>query len=272
MYQLQPRSWAIAVLAALGLLQAGCAPKAGRSGTLSRPPYLVGDPGERAPTTTPAGSLAEYAERIRGLSARAAAGRVTTQPLLIERTDAELRAALAALAGGPTPSKHRAVAAAYARLRVSDLAYEHYTAALALDPADGAAYDALARLWRDWGFPGVALADAHRAVYHLPRSAAARNTLGTVLHALGQLDEARNAYRMALRLDPAAAWALSNVCALELEAGRGPDAERACREAVALDPALLAARRNLAIALGAAARQPPGLAGAAPGRRAPSPR
>jgi Flp pilus assembly protein TadD len=183
--------------------------------------------------------------------------------VLAEKADSALRAALDELARGKTAARHIAVAGAYRRLGIRDLAFDHFTAAIALDPESGAAYDGLARLWRDWGWPGEGLADAHRAVYYRPRSAIAHNTLGTVLQALGQLVEARKAYLTAAALDPGAAWALNNLCSVDLALGRPAAAAAACRKALGLDPALLAARRNLVLAEAAGAEQPgPALAGA----------
>jgi tetratricopeptide (TPR) repeat protein len=183
--------------------------------------------------------------------------------VLAEKADPALRASLDELARGKTAARHVAVAAAYRRLGIRDLAFDHFTAATGLDPESGAAYDGLARLWRDWGWPGAGLADAHRAVYYLPRSAITHNTLGTVLQALGQLGEARKAYQTAATLDPGAAWALNNLCSVDLALGRPVRAAAACHKAVALDPALLAARRNLVLAEAAGEEQPgPALAGA----------
>ena len=42
--------------------------------------------------------------------------------------------------------------------------------------------------------PELALSDAHRAVHCRPGSASAYNTLGTVLVALGQLEQAKAAF------------------------------------------------------------------------------
>ena len=47
--------------------------------------------------------------------------------------------------------------------------------------ATAGAFEGLARLWRDWGSPELALGDAHRAIHCRPDSASAYNTLGTVL-------------------------------------------------------------------------------------------
>ncbi len=201
--------------------------------------------------------LADFVTRVRARAVLSGVQRSSSNVQMAETADPALRAALGALAQGRTAARHGAVAAAYLQAGIRDLAFEHFTAATRLDPAAGAAYDGLARIWRDYGFFPLALTDAHRAVYWLPESAAARNTLGTVLQALGLHAEARRAYEAALRLDPSAAWAHNNLCTLDLEQGRAADAARRCRQALALNPSLLAARRNLVLAESAGAARPP---------------
>jgi Tfp pilus assembly protein PilF len=86
------------------------------------------------------------------------------------------------------------------------------TNALAIDPHDAAAWDSRARIWRDWGWPNLALPDATRAVHFAPSSSAARNTLGTVLQTLGRHREARAQYEKALQLNAKAPDVLNNLC------------------------------------------------------------
>ena len=74
----------------------------------------------------------------------------------------------------------------------------------------------MARLWRDAGFPQLGLADAHRAVYFAPASPEARNTLGTILQALGHRQLARQEYERALKMNPKASYALNNLCYVSL--------------------------------------------------------
>ena len=95
-----------------------------------------------------------------------------------------------------------------------DAAFDHLTAATRLDPRDAAAYDARARIWRDWGFPELGMADSARAVFFAPNSAAAHNTWGTLLAAAGFDAEARREFEAALALDPHAAFARANLCSL----------------------------------------------------------
>jgi len=91
----------------------------------------------------------------------------------------------------PSPETLRAAANEYALAGVNDRAFEYLNRSIALAPRDAAGYDALARLWRDSGFPQLGLGDAYRAVYYAPASAIAHNTLGTLLQALGHRDAAR---------------------------------------------------------------------------------
>jgi tetratricopeptide (TPR) repeat protein len=91
--------------------------------------------------------------------------------------------------------------------------------ALSLDPDSSDAHSALANIAmqfdHDWG---LAEAEFVRATELNPSNATAYRFLGTLLRAMDRLDEAREAYRHAIRLDPAGhdrhilAW-------VELEAG-----------------------------------------------------
>jgi tetratricopeptide (TPR) repeat protein len=129
----------------------------------------------------------------------------------IESQDKALAAALLLLRLSPSPARHRDVATEYRRLRIDDAAFDHLTAATRLDPADAAAYDGRARIWRDWGFPQMGMADAARAVFYAPGSAEAHNTRGTLLAAVGQTEAARRDFEMALSLNPGASYALDNL-------------------------------------------------------------
>jgi len=136
----------------------------------------------------------------------------------IETADGELREALAAVRAQPSTATHVRAGYAYARVGVFDFAIEHFDQAIALDGKSAAAYDARARVWRDWGLMGLALADAARAIYFAPRSAAPHNTRGTILTLLGRCESARAAYGRALELDPGAGYAKHN---LEREGATG---------------------------------------------------
>jgi tetratricopeptide (TPR) repeat protein len=164
----------------------------------------------------------------------------------LETTDRPLSAALLRLAISPTAASHRAVADRYVVLGVPDMAYEHYLRASQLDRTDALAYEGLARVWRDWGFPQLGLADASRAVFYAPQSASAHNTYGMMLAVLGHGDEARHEYTRAVQLDANAAYAWNNLCALSFHDGDRALAREQCGRALSIDPALTAARDTLA--------------------------
>lgn len=170
----------------------------------------------------------------------------------VEGQDPMLAAALVAASARPSPETFRMVADEYHRLGVADRAHEYLNRALTLNPRDATTYDALARMWRDWGFPNLGLSDAYRAVYYAPAWAAARNTLGTIFQALGKRDLARAQYERALQLDPSADYALNNLCYGWILEGDNRRATAACLRALELNPGLTAASNNLGLAYAAA--------------------
>ena len=165
----------------------------------------------------------------------------------IEAQDPALAEALARLAAGGGPSRHRDVAQRYVELGILDSAFDHFAAARRLDPADGAAVEGLARVWREWGFLDRALEEAATAVQLAPSAPSSHNTLGTILQALGRLEAARSAFENARSLDPDAAYAASNLCYVSLLTGALTQAIEECRGALALDPDFTPARNNLAL-------------------------
>lgn len=248
---------AVSILVVAGLLSAGCA-SAGRRSSLNSRLIRPAQPGSSTPAPYDVGvrpdSLETVMRKIRELSARARpVSKQLTGPT-VESFDRQLAAALLALEAFPGGETHRRVANEYARIGVFDFAHKHYRAALAFDPRDAAAYDGLARLWRDARLPELALGDAQRAVYYAPKSPEGWNTLGTVLQALGQNRRAGDAYKSVLALQPGAAYALNNLGYLALLDGDSALSIRYCREAMAADPALVAPRHNLALAYAAANR------------------
>lgn len=162
--------------------------------------------------------------------ARRAVARLTGAATLAERGDPRLAAALQTVRAAPTAAAHRAAAEAYRRAGIVDLAHDHLQRSLALAPGDPRTHDALARLWRDWGQPARALAEAQQAVRRAPASAEARNTLGTVLWALGRDRDAAAAFEAALVRDPSAHYAATNLCAALQRAGRGTAHRAWCRD------------------------------------------
>jgi len=191
-------------------------------------------------------SLEEFMDVVRAKSERARPS--TERARTIEGFDQTLAKALQTLTVEPSAASHRAVASNYVRLGILDVAHEHFSAAVALDPRDAASLDGLARIWRDWGFPHLALPDAYRALHYAPDSPSVHNTLGTVLQALGRRAEARAHFEKALALDVTAAYALSNLCYGWMLEGDASKAADACRQALRLQPNLEAARNNLALA------------------------
>jgi tetratricopeptide (TPR) repeat protein len=208
-----------------------------------------------AAASAPPESLESFVAKVRQLSAEARP-RAPQQPQSIESLNPALKEALATAFAAPTPEAYRAVALEYRRLGIFDRAHEYLQKALRLQPRDASTYDALARLWRDSGFPSLALGDAYRSVFFAPESAAGHNTLGTVLQALSRRPLARAQYEVALRLDPTAAYALNNLCYGWVLDGEAPKAVDACQRALAIDPLFKAAHNNLALAHAVAGDMP----------------
>jgi tetratricopeptide (TPR) repeat protein len=235
----------------VSLLFAGCAARTEIVHAVPPPPGIVqvraGGGNESA---LPQDSLRTFMTKVRELAAEA-----RPQPRVpattIEGSDRRLGLALAAAAVRPAAETFRAVAEEYCRLGVLDTAHEYLNKALRIDPEDAATHEALARLWRDSGFPGLGLGDAYRALHYAPSSAPAQNTLGTLLQALGHHEAARDRYERALHFDPTAAYALNNLCYVMILEGRPEKAVPMCREALRRDPAMAAARNNLGVAYAA---------------------
>jgi tetratricopeptide (TPR) repeat protein len=175
---------------------------------------------------------------------------VASMAQTIESLDSRLSGALLQAAVLPSASVYRQVAREYRRVGVLDQAHEYFTRAVRLEPTDAVSYEGLARIWRDWGTPALGLADAYRAVHYAPDSPSAANTLGTLLQALGYVNDAKTWYTRALTLDPQAWYALNNLCyALIMTRELSIDT---CKAAVAAAPEEKSARNNLALAHAAA--------------------
>ena len=197
-------------------------------------------------TTATANGLEEFIEKVRVLSTEARPQ--PKQPVTVEGLNPDLANVLAFAAALPSPQAYRAVAYQYRRLGILDRAHQYLQSALLLQPQDAATYDALARMWRDSGYPNFALGDAYRAVYFAPSSPAVHNTLGTVLQALGRRALARAEYERAINLDPGATYALNNLCYGWVLDGNVPKAVEACQRALDIDPKLAATHNNLGLA------------------------
>jgi tetratricopeptide (TPR) repeat protein len=197
------------------------------------------------PNVAPKPTLSEYVRKLRALQSKAAP-KNSFLPT-IESSNPELARALLLLGMHESAENHRLAAVAYRKAGVLDFAYRHFQRAVILEPCDGASYDGMARLWRDWGMPGVGLGDVHRALNCSKKSAEFYNTLGTILESLGQPRNAESAYRTAAALNPRATFALNNLCYLEMTRGNGPAAAQFCEAALAVDPNFAPARNNLAL-------------------------
>lgn len=197
--------------------------------------------------TTVPGSVSSFNANV-GTAAAAAKPPDRQEIPTIEKVNSDLASALAVLTASPTAVSERRVAEAYRGVGVLDKANDHFAEAIRLDPKDGWAYDGLARVWRDSGFPQLGLGDAYRAVYRLRSAPESLNTLGTILFALGHISEARTRFEEALRERPDAAYALNNLCYAELIGGDISAATATCRRALEHAPGLATARHNLALA------------------------
>ena len=204
--------------------------------------------------TAPTPSLEESIGKIRKLMAEARPEPKAAPLQTLEAHEPVLSEALATFSTSPTAENAIAVGSAYHRYALLDQAYAYYARALRLDPKSPGAYEGLARVWRDWRLPQLGLGDAVRATYYAPTSATARNTLGTILQALGHRKQARDAFAAALARDANAAYALNNLCYLSFLDGDAPRAIAECRQAIGLDPTLAAAHNNLGLTYAALGR------------------
>ena len=222
------------------------------SGCASARPAEVAPPSTQPsaqPTPVPATGTEDVSSYVPTARARPLEPRpASAGPATVERSSAALSEALAWLSVDPTAENRVSVGDAYRGAGILDQAFEQYSQASKLEPRNAAAWDGMARIWRDWGFPERALGTASRAVFFAPHSAAAHNTFGTILEALDRHREARAEFERALALDPGAAYALNNVCHSWVAEGNGAAAAEACRRALAIEPGLAPARNNLALA------------------------
>ena len=222
---------------------AGCAERRFINVTPDRP-----SPDRTAATSgAPADSLSAYMAKFREISANARPDS-RPAPRTVEASDPALAAALLAATAVPSPETYREVAQEYRRLGVHDRAHDYLVRALKLDPKDAATHDALARVWRDAGFPHLGVGDSYRAIFFAPKSAAARNTLGTLFQAMGRRADARTQYEIAARLNPLAGYAHNNLCYGWILEGDASRALQACRRALSIDPESPMAHNNAGLA------------------------
>lgn len=212
----------------------------------------------RASLAAPGDELERYMSAVRRQTTTLEPPPPATRAARLEETNALLRDARLRVEVAPSAASQRRLAEMYARQRVFDAAYDHFTAALALDPRDAASYDGRARVWREWGLPAFGMNDVHRAMYYAPRSAAPLNTLGTLLLRLGLVADAHGAFAQALTVDADAPYALNNLCYTEV-VRRDASARATCVRALAAQPESSATRTNLAMAHALAGELPDAL-------------
>jgi Tfp pilus assembly protein PilF len=221
---------------------AGCA--AHRS-TITNTFVKEGKPAVDLGGAVPGPETATYVAQLRKLAETAKPRPKTTTPDAAEARDPSLRERLATLQEAPSAAAHRQVAIEYRRLGILDAAFSHLSAAIRLEPKDGASYDMRARLWRAWGLPQLGVPDARKAVAFSPRSASAWNTLGLLLEESNGPDRGVSAYLRAVALDDQASYAWSNLCHAWTLRNDPAAAVRACRRALELDSTLHWAQMNL---------------------------
>jgi tetratricopeptide (TPR) repeat protein len=103
--------------------------------------------------------------------------------------------------------------------------------------------------------------DAYRRVVAMdPTYAAAWNNLGLLLHRMGRYDEARDAYSAALKAEPRLAEAAYNLGSLDEDCGDVEQAVGHYRQALALRPDYADAHFNLAAVLSRTGRTEPAMA------------
>ena len=137
---------------AAALFAGGCAAR--RPASVAGPFVKSGEPKTTVPSTLVdpalrADSLEKTIAKTRELTARAKPPIRNAIPTVEGRYPA-LTAALKALGEEPSAANHIAVGDSYRRVGILDQAFDHYQSAKRLNPAAAAAYDGMARVWRDW--------------------------------------------------------------------------------------------------------------------------
>jgi tetratricopeptide (TPR) repeat protein len=230
-----------AFLSVLALLTAGCASAHGGAPATRQTPGVPALPADEK-NAAMAGNVAPPTDTPEVRFGVPRAKTLASGAEYAERWLPDLGAALARQSASPTVEHEVGLAHAYRDAGILDQAYDHYEAAAHLDPHESAAWDGLARIWRDWGYPQLGLGDAYRAVWADQRSAVARNTLGTILQLLGRHQDASEQFARAVTLDPRAAYAHYNLAVACATLGRFADAADAFERAAVLDPSLDLAR------------------------------
>jgi Tfp pilus assembly protein PilF len=239
------RSLIVIALLSGGVTAAGCASRT--SAPLSAKLVPPGKPAVHADADSlPAELLRrQQKKQLRQLSVKPVMKASTGSSA--ELTDPKLASALKLWRASPSAANSLGIAEQYHRLGILDTAHAHASRAVAQEPRLAQAHELLARIWREWGLPGLGLGSAWRATYFDPTSAPAENTLGMLLDATGQPAEAWRAFARAAALGANAGWALNNLCFVELRMERLIDARSHCEAALDADPNMIAAHNNLAL-------------------------
>ena len=178
---------------------ARCARAASRRGA-----RRVGSPAPSAPRR-PARSRSTAGRRVRARSARPRLARRARRLTSIEA--ARSRAARTRSIGSPAPDPGAAIARSPPPTARSASPTRRSTISprrCGSSRSDAAAYDGLARIWRDWGCRNLGLADAHRA--RLLRAGLGRGAQHArhAARGAGRSGEARTAYETRSRSTPSA--------------------------------------------------------------------
>lgn len=149
----------------------------------------------------------------------------------------------------PANADHaNALGAALAQAGLPDRARTAWQRSVSLDPAH-------AEAWRNWGLLEAEAGGWEPAVQALARAvvlepdALASYRLGVALARLGRIDEAAEAYRRAVALDPSLPEAWNNLGHVTAQQGRPEDALAPLNEALKRRPDYVEARYNLGVTL-----------------------
>lgn len=119
-----------------------------------------------------------------------------------------------------------------------DAAVSAFEEVIALQPELSDGHAQLGSLYAEQNRPDLAIRELEIAVSQQPDNAGYRLNQGTILHRFGQADNARIAYREAIRLAPNLAPAYYNLGLLERSQGNTIEGQRLIKQAREMDPSL----------------------------------
>ena len=205
-----------------------------------------GEPSVDLGGPVPGSETATYVAQLRKLAETAKPRPKTATRDAAEVRDVALRERLAALQEAPSAAAHRQVALEYRRLGIPDAAFSHLSAAIRLDPKDGASYDLAGD---DCGARGGCLNSVFRTPGRPWRSHPGPPVRGTRSACCSKRaaapDRGVAAYLRAVALDDQASYAWSNLCHAWTLRNDPAAAVQACRRALDLDSTLHWAQVNL---------------------------